>query len=114
MKSPLLKKFLLVPRNLSWWLWLAIALCLTAGLMGYSSGFYAAIIISVVYALKEELALTSPFQVRFAYTGLLILCQAAVLGWLWVPTWEHLRSILFGYRLMSRFSRSCRGTARSQ
>lgn len=75
-KIPLSKKFLLMPRNLSWWVWLVTALCLTVGLMGYSSGFYAAIVISliqtVVYNLKEKSALTFPVQVRFAYTGLWI------------------------------------------
>ena len=85
MKIPLFKKFLLMPRNLSWWVWLVTALCLTAGLMGYSSGFYAAVTISliqtVIYNLKEKSALTFPVQVRFAYTGLLILCQIPIL-WL--------------------------------
>ena len=107
MKIPLFKKFLLMPWNLSWWVWLVIALCLTAGLMGYSSGFYAAIIISVIqtviYTLKEESALTSPVQVRFAYTGLLILCQVLFLGWLyWVPTVGTFALVLFGYCLMAR------------
>jgi hypothetical protein len=115
MKIPLLKKFLLVPRNLSWWVWLAIALCLTAGLMGYSSGFYAAIIISVIYALKEELALTppgpSPFRIHRPLDSLPG-CgpRVALLG----ANMGTFALILFGYRLMSRFSRSCRGTARSQ
>jgi hypothetical protein len=75
--------------------------------MGYSSGFYAAIIISVIqtviYTLKEESALTSPVQVRFAYTGLLILCQVLFLGWLyWVPTVGTFALVLFGYCLMAR------------
>jgi hypothetical protein len=75
--------------------------------MGYSSGFYAAIIISVIqtviYTLKEESALTSPVQVRFAYTRLLILCQVLFLGWLyWVPTVGTFALVLFGYCLMAR------------
>lgn len=107
MKIPLFKKFLLMPRNLSWWVWLVTALCLTAGLIGYSSGFYAAVIISVsqtvIYDIKEKWALTFPVQVRFAYTGLLILCQVPSLGWLyWVPTMGTFALVFFGYCLMAR------------
>jgi hypothetical protein len=107
MKIPLFKKFLLMPRNLSWWVWLVTALCLTAGLMGYSSGFYAAVTISliqtVIYNLKEKSALTFPVQVRFAYTGLLILCQIPILWWLyWVPAVGTFALVLFGYCLMAR------------
>jgi hypothetical protein len=107
MKIPLFKKFLLMPRNLSWWVWLVTALCLTAGLIGYSSGFYAAVIISVIqtviYDIKEKSVLTFPVQVRFAYTGLLILCQVPSLGWLyWVPTMGTFGLVLFGYCLMAR------------
>jgi hypothetical protein len=106
-KIPLFKKFLLMPRNLRWWVWLVTALCLTAGLIGYSSGFYAAVIISVIqtviYDIKEKWALTFPVQVRFAYTGLLILCQVPSLGWLyWLPTMGTFALVFFGYCVMAR------------
>ena len=107
MKIPLFKKFLLMPRSLRWWVWLVTALCLTAGLIGYSSGFYAAVIISVIqtviYDIEEKWALTFPVQVRFAYTGLLILCQVPSLGWLyWVPTMGTFALVFFEYCLMAR------------
>jgi hypothetical protein len=75
--------------------------------MGYSSGFYAAIGISLIqtvtYSYNEKSALAFPVQVRFAYTGLLILCQVPGLGWLyWVPTVGTLVLVLFGYCLMAR------------
>jgi hypothetical protein len=107
MKIPLSQNLVLTPKSLSWWVWAIIAVCLAAGLMGYSSGFYAAIVISViqtvVYDLKQTSALTLPVQIRFAYTILLILCQVPSLGWLyWVPTAGTFALVLFGYCLMAR------------
>jgi len=107
MKIPLSQRLFLMPRSLSWWVWAVTALCLGAGLKGYSSGFYAAIIISVVqtviYDLKETSALTFPVQIRFAYTCLLILCQVPSLKWLyWLPTVGTFALVLFGYCLMAR------------
>ena len=107
MKIPLSQKLVLVPRSLSWWVWAITAVCLTAGLMGYSSGFYAAILISliqtVVYDLKQTSALSFPVQIRFAYTILLILCQVPSLGCLyWVRTVGTFALVLFGYCLMAR------------
>jgi hypothetical protein len=79
MKIPLSQKLVLMPRNLSWWVWAITAACMAVGLIGYSSGFYVAILISliqtVVYDLKQTSALSFPVQIRFAYTILLILCQ---------------------------------------
>jgi hypothetical protein len=107
MKIPLSQKLVLMPRSLSWWVWAITAACLAAGLMGYSSGFYVAILISliqtVVYDLKQTSALSFPVQIRFAYTILLILCQVPPLRWLyWVPTVGTFALVLFGYCLMAR------------
>jgi len=75
--------------------------------MGYSSGFYAAVLISViqtvVYGLKQTSAITFPVQIRFSYTILLILWQIPSLGWLyWVPTVGTFALVRFGYCLMVR------------
>jgi hypothetical protein len=107
MKIPLSLRLLLMPRSLSWWVWAITAVCLAAGLMGYSSGFYVAILISliqtVVYDLKQTSALSFPVQIRLAYTILLILCQVPSLGWLyWVPTAGTFALVFFGYCLMAR------------
>ena len=107
MKIPLSKKFLLMPSTLSWWIWLIIALCLTAGLIGFFSGYYAAIVISViqtvVFSFREGSLFAFPVQIRLAYTGLLFLCQVPFLGWLyWVPTVGTFALVLFGYCLMAR------------
>jgi hypothetical protein len=107
MKLPLSQKFVLMPSSLSWWVWAITGICLAAGLMGYSSGFYAAVLISViqtvVYDLNQTSALTFPVQIRFAYTILLILCQVPSLGWLfWVPTVGTFALVLFGYCMMAR------------
>ncbi len=107
MKIPFSQRLFLMPRSSSWWVWAITALCLAAGLEGYPSGFHAAILISVIqtvaYELKGSSAFTFPVQIRFAYTGLLILCQVPSLGWLyWVPTVGTFALVLFGYCLMAR------------
>jgi hypothetical protein len=107
MKIPLSQRLFLMPRSCSWWVWSITALCLAAGLKGYPSGFHAAILVSViqtvVYELKETSAFTFPVQIRFAYTGLLILCQVPSLGWLyWVPTVGTFALVFFGYCPMAR------------
>jgi hypothetical protein len=107
MKTPLSERLFLVPRNLSWWIWLATALSLAAGLGGYPLGFRAAVLISVVqavvYDFKEVSGFTFPVQVRFAYTALLILCQASSLEWLyWLPAAGTFAFVLSGYCPMAR------------
>jgi hypothetical protein len=101
------RRSFLMPRNLTWWVWAITALCLAAGLMGFSSGYYAAIVISaiqiVVFDFREGSLFAFPVQIRLAYTGLLILCQVPSLGWLyWVPTVGTFALVLFGYCLMAR------------
>ena len=107
MKIPFSQRLFLMPRNLGWWVWAITALCLAAGLMSFSSGYYAAIVISaiqtVVFDFKEGSLLAFPVQIRLAYTGLLMLCQVPSLGWLyWVPTVGTFALVLFGYCLMAR------------
>jgi hypothetical protein len=102
-----------MPRSLSWWVWAITVVCLAAGLMRYSFGFYAAIISvtqTVVYDLKQTSALAFPVQIRFAYTIFLILCQVPSLGWrYWVPTVGTFALVLFGYCLMARILSLLRG-----
>ena len=107
MKIPLSQRLLLMPRSYIWWVWAITALCLAGGLTGYPSGFQAAILISVVqtvvYQLRETSIFTFPVQIRFAYTGLLIVCQIPSLRWLyWVPAVGTLALVVFGYCLMAR------------
>ena len=108
MKIPLSRRLFLMPRSWSWWVWAITALCLAAGLKGYPSGFRAAILISViqtvvVFYLQETWTFTFPVQIRFAYTGLLILFQVPSLEWLyWVPTVGTFALVFFGYCPMAR------------
>lgn len=107
MKIPLSRRLFLMPRSCSWWVWAITALCLAAGLKGYPFGFQAAILISViqtvVYQVRETSTFTFPVQIRFAYTGLLIICQVPSLGWLyWVPTVGTFALVFFGYCPMAR------------
>jgi hypothetical protein len=106
MKISFSQRLFLMPRNLSWWVWAITALCLPAGLMGFSSGYYAIVISAiqtVAFAFREGSLFAFPVQIRLAYTGLLILCQAPSLGWLcWVPTVGTFALVFFGYCLMAR------------
>jgi hypothetical protein len=107
MKIQLSQRLFLMPRSLSWWIWAITALCLAAGLMGFSSGYYAAITISasqtVVFHFREGSLFAFPVQIRLAYTGLLIVCQVPSLGWLyWLPAVGTFALVLFGYCLMAR------------
>jgi hypothetical protein len=107
LKIQLSQRLFLMPRSLSWWIWAITALCLAAGLMGFSSGYYAAIAISAsqtgVFHFREGSLFAFPVQIRLAYTGLLIVCQVPSLGWLyWVPAVGTFALVLFGYCLMAR------------
>jgi hypothetical protein len=100
-------KIYLMPREPTWWVWLATVLLLIAGLAGHTAGFVAAITLSLAQAaffLWKHFSLTSyPVQIRVAYTALLILCFAPAMRWLyWLPSLGTLALLFFGYCPMAR------------
>ncbi len=96
-----------MPKEPTWWVWLTTVLLLATGLAGHPTGFIAAIALSAAqsawFALKLGRLNAFPVQIRIAYTGLLLLCLAPALRWLyWLPTVGTTALLLFGYCLMAR------------
>jgi hypothetical protein len=99
---------MLMYKKASWWYWLFISVFLTAGVLGRSSGFYAATVLSAAqlihFLIKEGRPAAFPVQVRTAY---LIFMTAAlweplrVLYWLpLIGTWAL---VITGYCFLARF-----------
>lgn len=99
--------FMIQYKALSWWYWLVTAILLTAGVSGWSMGFFLAIgltIIQVVHFSILERSLDAfPVQVRFGYLLLLLVASPEPLRLIyWIPTIGTWAQILFGYCLMAR------------
>lgn len=100
-------KLLVMPREITWWIWLVTVLLLAAGLAGISAGFAAAILLSAAqttfFALKHRSLASFPVQVRLAYTLCLLLYAVPGFHWMfWLPAVGTSALVLFGYCLMAR------------
>jgi len=100
-------RLLLMPRETSWWIWLATASLLAVGLAGAEIAFIGASLLSAAQTgsqLRQHKSLRPyPVQIRVAYTALLIVCFAPFLRWLyWLPTLGTFALVLFGYCLLAR------------
>jgi len=100
-------KFMLMPTETSWWIWLANALLLTAGLVWTEVAFVGAILVSAAqtgfYLRKHDSFMPYPVQIRVAYTALLIVCFAPFLRWFyWLLAVGTFARVLFGYCMMAR------------
>ncbi len=98
----------LMPREFTWWVWLATAVLLVIGLAGYPAAFLAAIGLTVaqtlLFIVRERSFRPSPVQTRLAYAALLVICFVPSLRWLyWLPTIGTFALVLYGYCLMARF-----------
>jgi hypothetical protein len=96
-----------MPKEPTWWVWLATALLLVAGLVWTEVAFEGAILLSAAqtgfYLRKHDSFAPYPVQIRVAYTALLIVCFAPFMRWLyWLPALGTFALILFGYCLMAR------------
>ncbi|TDX99641.1 hypothetical protein [Thiohalophilus thiocyanatoxydans] len=99
--------FLLEYRTLSWWYWLVTVGFLSAGVLGWTPGFYVAIGITVFqlihFLLRERSLAAFPVQVRLGYLLLLLIALPAPLQLIyWIPTLGTWAQILFGYCTMAR------------
>lgn len=97
-----------MPREFTWWIWLATAVLLVIGLAGYPTAFLAAIGLTVAQTLffivRERSFRSSPVQTRVAYGVLLAICYVPGLRWLyWLPMIGTFALVLYGYCLMARF-----------
>lgn len=116
-------KLMLMPHELTWWIWLITASALGLGLAGYPTAFLAAIGVTMIQALffvwRGHGVRSSPAQTRVAYALLMMICFVPSLRWLyWLPTVGTVALVVCGYCLMARFlsllpwNRSERITAR--
>ena len=68
----------IMPQDWTWWVWLVMACLLLIGLIGMPEAFLAALLLSiaqsVLFFARERAFTAFPFQLRLAYTLLLIIC----------------------------------------
>ncbi|MHC4440222.1 MAG: hypothetical protein ACYS3S_22970 [Planctomycetota bacterium] len=100
-------KLMIMPKEITWWVWAFIAGLLAAGIIGFSAGFIAAIVLSiaqtVIFILKARSLRDFPVQIRIAYSLLLVVCYLPAMRWLyWLPTIGTFALILFGYCFAAR------------
>ena len=100
-------KLMLLPKELSWWIWTIIALLLLVGLAGFPSGFIGAILVSAIqtayYFGKFRSWLHYAVQNRLAYTLLMLVSFPPFIRWFyWLPAVGTLALVTVGYCLMSR------------
>lgn len=100
-------KFMLVPREASWWIWLATALLLVVGLVWTEVAFVGAILLSAAqtgfYLRKYDSFAPYPVQIRLAFTALLIISFVPFLRWFyWLLAGGAFARVLFGYCMMAR------------
>jgi membrane protein implicated in regulation of membrane protease activity len=69
-----------MPKEPSWWVWLATATLLAVGLAGHTAAFVAAIglsgVQSFVFLARHRSWVPYPMQIRVAYTLLLVMARA--------------------------------------
>lgn len=98
---------MLMYRKLSWWYWLAIAVSLTGGVLGWSPGFYAATVLSAVqlvhFFIREGGPAAFPVQVRAAYLIYMIAALWEPLRFLyWLPLIGTWALVSTGYCFLAR------------
>lgn len=99
--------FMIDYKELSWWYWLVTAGFLTAGVLGWITGFLVAIGITVFqlihFVLREASVGAFPVQVRFFYLLLLLVALPQPLQLIyWIPTIGTWAQLIFGYCTMAR------------
>jgi len=94
-------------RELSWWYWLVTVCFLTAGVAGWSMGFFVAIGVTIFqmihYIIRERGIAAFPVQVRIGYLLLLLVALPEPLQLIfWIPTIGTWAQLIFGYCAMAR------------
>lgn len=98
---------MLLPKELSWWLWTIITALLFSGLAGRSEAFVGVIILSAIqtayYYWKLQSWSHSAIQVRLAYALLMLVCFVPFMRWLyWLPAVGTLALVTVGYCFLAR------------
>jgi hypothetical protein len=105
-------RLLLMPSELTWWVWLATATSLAFGLAGHPTGFYTAIALSAAqtcwFLVKHRSLKPYPVQIRIAYTVCLVGYLLSGMSWtFWIPMLGTSALLLFGYCLLARMLSLC-------
>lgn len=100
-------RFMLRPKEPTWWVWLLTALLLAVGLVGWPVCFLGAIALSVAQAAwflgRDRSLKPYPVQIRVAYAVCLPGCLLPRLGWMFWPFMlGTFARVLFGYCPMAR------------
>lgn len=100
-------KFMLMPKEPTWWVWFITVVLLALGLAGQPQYFGWATALALAQAVfyLRKMRSFKPYavQIRLAYTALLGVSFVPALRWLyWLPTLGTLALLLFGYCLMAR------------
>jgi hypothetical protein len=98
---------MLMFNKISWWLWLATVIFLTAGVFGWTPGFYIAILLAVFqliyFAITEKSFSAFPVQIRIAFLLVILILLWEPLRFLyWIPVAGIWVLVLTGYCLMAR------------
>jgi hypothetical protein len=99
--------FMIEYRSISWWYWLVAVGFLTAGVLGWPTGFPFAIGFTVFqlihFTIRERSVTAFPVQVRLGYLLLLLVALPESLQLIyWIPTIGTWAQVLFGYCAMAR------------
>ncbi|MHC4498123.1 MAG: hypothetical protein ACYS21_03310 [Planctomycetota bacterium] len=100
-------KLMIMPKEITWWVWAITAVLLAVGLVGFSVGFMAATVLSaiqaIVFVFKRRSLRDFAVQTRVGYSLLLVVCYIPVMRSLyWLPAIGTFALILFGYCLTAR------------
>lgn len=99
--------FMFEYRTIGWWYWLVTVCLLTAGVLGWQTGFLLAIgltLFQLIHFIMRERSLTAfPIQVRVGYLLLLLVALPVKLQLIyWIPMIGTWAQVLFGYCTMAR------------
>lgn len=100
-------KFALMPRQITWWIWLITLTMIVVGLVGYTAGFVAATALTLAHTLlfwrKSGEFRAISVQIRFAYALLLAVSYIPQLRWLyWLAAIGASAMLVVGYCAMGR------------
>ena len=100
-------KLALMPKHLTWWIWLITVAAMAAGLVGYTAGFIVATALTLAHALlfwrKAGEFRAISVQIRLAYALLLAISYIPELRWLyWLFSIGAAAMLLVGYCAMGR------------
>jgi len=100
-------KFMLMPKEPSWWTWTSLMVLQFVGLAGWTPAFVLAIALAMLQTAYYQDTFRSwrhyAVQVRLAYAVLMLVSIPPALHWLyWLPALGTAALVTFGYCLLAR------------